>query len=253
MDTHCHIQSADYLLDAQQTISEAVDAQVTRLLCVGTTLKDSQDAIALAERHANVWATIGIHPHESDKYTHDHHSLQQFRELANNSRVVAVGETGLDYYYNLSTPENQKKLLRFQLDIAVEFGLPLVFHIREAFEDFWKIFDEYEGISGVVHSFTAHKQQAEEIISRGLYVGVNGIITFTKDQKQLEAIAALPLDRIILETDSPFLTPVPYRGTICQPKHLVETAKFLAELRGESVDAIASATTKNATSLFNMQ
>jgi TatD DNase family protein len=183
---------------------------------------------------------------------HDHHALQQFRDLANKAKVIAIGETGLDYFYEHSPREEQERLLRFQLDIAAEHHLPLIFHVRDAFEDFWPIFDSYSGLRGVIHSFSATSRELAQILSRGLYVGLNGIMTFTKDTAQLDAAKAVPLDRLLLETDAPFLTPVPYRGTICQPKHVRDTAEFLASLRGEGLDELARASTRNAQKLFGI-
>lgn len=252
VDTHCHIHFPDYELDPDVVRQEATKAGVTRLICVGCTLSDSQGAIKFAQERDNVWASIGLHPHEAVSYVHDHEKLQQFRSLANKPKVVAIGETGLDYYYQHSTKEDQKKLLRFQLDLAIEHDLPLIFHIRDAFDDFWAIFDEYKGLRGVVHSFTATSREVEQIVARGLYVGLNGIMTFTKNQAQLEAAKAIPLDNLILETDAPFLTPVPFRGKICQPKYVVVTAEFLSELRGESLQSLGEATTTNANRLFKI-
>lgn len=255
VDTHCHIHFADYELDADEVRLAAADDGVTRLICVGCTLSDSHEAVEYASRHENVWASIGLHPHEGSVYVNDHHALQQFRDLAAKPKVVAIGETGLDYYYEHSSKQDQKKLLRFQLDLAAEHNLPLIFHIREAFSDFWPIFDSYTGLTGVVHSFTATKSEVEQIVSRGLYIGLNGIMTFTKNQDQLEAAKAIPLDNLLLETDAPFLTPVPFRGRICQPKHVRVTAEFLSGkdgLRGESLEILAAATTKNAQRLFKL-
>ena len=166
--------------------------------------------------------------------------------------VVAVGETGLDYYYEHSSREDQKKLLRFQLDLASEYDLPLIFHIREAFEDFWKIFDEYKNIKGVVHSFSSGTEDLEQVLSRGLLVGLNGIMTFSKKAEQLDAARQVSLSSLLLETDAPFLTPVPFRGKIGEPKYVRVTAEFLAGLRGESLQEIADATTKNAHKLFKL-
>jgi TatD DNase family protein len=128
--------------------------------------------------------------------------------------------------------------------------VPLIFHVRDAFDDFWPIFDSYEGIRGVIHSFSAGLPELEQIQRRGLYVGLNGIMTFTKHVKQLDAAKAIPLARLLLETDAPFLTPQPFRGSICEPRHVRVTAEFLAELRGESLSELANATTRNAQSLF---
>lgn len=255
-DTHCHIHFDSYGLDAESVIESAKAAGVTRLMCVGCTLEDSIKAVEMAERHENIWASIGLHPHEGSVYVDDDKALQKFRELALSPKVVAIGETGLDYYYNHSPKDDQKKLLRFQLDLAVEHDLPLIFHVRDAFDDFWEIFDSYESASwrirGVIHSFTAHEKELDQILKRGLYVGLNGIVTFTKNDEQIAAIKAVPLDRLVLETDAPYLTPIPLRGSICAPEHVSLTAEFLAGLRNESVDELAGATTANAIKLFGV-
>ncbi len=252
IDTHCHIHFADYELDPDQVLRDAVNSGVTKMICVGCTLEDSRAGIEFAQSHDGVWASIGIHPHEAKDYVGNSTALQSFRSLAAKPKVVAVGEIGLDYYYNHSDKVAQAKLLRFQLDVAVEHALPIIFHVRDAFEDFWKIFDEYQGIRGVVHSFTATTTELEQILERGLLVGLNGIMTFTKDSAQLAAAKAAPLEKIVVETDAPFLTPKPYRGTICQPKHVVQTAEFLSDLRGESPEHFARQTTLNAEALFSI-
>lgn len=252
VDTHCHIQFPDYSLDVDEVIKSANDVGVNRLIVVGCSLADSQAGVEFASRHKNIWASIGLHPHEASKYVHDHHALQQFHDLASKKWVVAVGEAGLDYYYENSPKSDQIKLLRFQLDIATEFNLPMIFHVRDAFEDFWPIFDEYKGIKGVVHSFSSNKDDLEQILSRGLYVGLNGIMTFTKRPDQLEAARLVPLNKMLLETDAPFLTPVPFRGKIGEPKYVKTTGEFLANLRGENLADLASATTANAINLFSL-
>lgn len=252
VDTHCHIQFPDYPLDADGVREAAVAEGVTRLLVVGCTLKDSQAAVDYAKGRDGVWASIGLHPHEAAVYEHDHKALQAFHDLATEPKVVAIGETGLDYYYEHSPREPQKRMLKFQLDVATEHNLPLIFHVRDAFEDFWPIVDEYSGIRGVVHSFSATTKELDLALSRGFYVGLNGIMTFTKDDRQLAAAKKVPLDRLLLETDAPFLTPVPFRGKICEPKHVRVTAEFLAKLRGESLEHVAQATTNNAKKLFGI-
>ncbi|MGZ6004649.1 MAG: TatD family hydrolase [Candidatus Saccharimonadales bacterium] len=257
VDTHCHIHFPDYELDPAEVIKNAQNTGVTRLLAVGCTLPDSKLAIEMAKRYDKIWASIGLHPHEGSEYVNDSHTLQEFRRLAKEPKVVAVGETGLDYHYMHSSREDQEKLLRFQLDLAAEHDLPLIFHIREAFEDFWKIYDEYlaEGFKfrGVVHSFSSHGDNLDEILRRGLHVGLNGIMTFTKDQVQLEAAKHIPIDKLLLETDAPFLTPSPFRGTICEPKHVRTTAEFLSQLRGENLQILAETTTQNAITLFGLK
>jgi TatD DNase family protein len=252
-DTHCHIHFPDYPLDPEETIRNAREAEVNQLLCVGCTLTDSEAAVEMAARHKNIWATIGLHPHEAKEYVNSPDKLQKFRNLAQERKVVAVGECGLDYHYMHSSKEDQEKLFRFQLDVAAEHNLPLIFHVREAFDDFWRIFDEYTGITGVVHSFSADTKELNRALERRLYIGLNGIMTFTKDASQLEAARQVPLDRLLLETDAPFLTPTPFRGTICEPKHVRTIAAFLAELRGETLELLVDATTANATKLFRLR
>ncbi len=252
IDTHCHIHFPDYELDPEDVLRSAKKENVQKIMAVGCTLTDSKLAIDFANSHDNVWSTIGLHPHEGAEYVHDDLALQQFRQLAAKSKVVAIGETGLDYHYMHSSKEDQQKLFRFQLDMASEYSLPLIFHVREAFDDFWKIFDEYRGLKGVVHSFSSGRQDLNEILSRGLHLGLNGIMTFTKNEEQLTAAKQIPLDRLLLETDAPFLTPTPYRGRICEPKHVVVTAKFLSDLRGENLEELAAVTTNNAESLFGL-
>jgi TatD DNase family protein len=143
-------------------------------------------------------------------------------------------------------------ILKFQVELALEHKLPLIFHVREAFADFWPVFDAYSGVRGVIHSFSATEKELTEILKRNLYVGLNGIATFAKNETQLAAVRAVPLDRLVLETDAPYLTPIPYRGTINEPKYVRVIAEFLANLRNESFDKLAVATTKNAHLLFGI-
>jgi TatD DNase family protein len=251
VDTHCHIHFADYELDPDQAILDAAEAGVTRLMCVGCTLEDSRLGVTMAEQNNGIWASIGLHPHEAKEYINNPKALQEFRSLASHPKVVAIGEIGLDYYYKHSDPAEQAEMLRFQLTIAQENKLPVIFHVRDAFDDFWPIYDEFR-LPGVIHSFSAGQKEIDQILSRDLSIGLNGIMTFTKDQKQLDAVKTIPLDKIVLETDAPFLTPTPYRGTICQPKHVVTTAEFLSKLYNCPLSMFAAATTKNAMALFNL-
>ncbi len=252
-DTHCHIHFPDYQLDPRAVLDEAQKEGVKRLICVGCTLSDSQMAIDFASSNPGCWASIGLHPHEAEIYVNDTVLLDKFRDLANKPKVVAIGETGLDYHYMHSSKEDQKKLFRFQLELASVNQKPLIFHVREAFDDFWKIYDEYPSLTGVIHSFSAGQKELDEILARELYVGLNGIMTFTKNAEQLAAAKTVPLQKLLLETDAPFLTPAPERGTICQPKHVVVTANFLSNLRNESLEELAAATTHNAIKLFGLE
>lgn len=268
VDTHCHMHEATFQLqddsetkarwlrankpDPDEMLRTAAEVGVTRVICVGTTLEDSELAIAFAAERPGVWASIGLHPHEASTYAARPELLERFAGLAAQPKVVAIGEAGLDYYYEHSPKAAQQTVLRHQLQVAQAHKLPLIFHIRDAFEDFWKIFDDYPGLRGVVHSFTATTHELGQALERGLYVGLNGIMTFTKDERQLEAARQAPLERIVVETDAPFLTPVPFRGTICESRHVRVTAEFLAKLRNEELAEFARATTRNARSLFNI-
>ncbi|HSW65734.1 MAG TPA: TatD family hydrolase [Bacillota bacterium] len=263
IDTHCHIHEASGTDDVAAKwhkagitsptplVQAAQRDGVSCMITVGCTLADSELAIACAGSHKQVWASIGIHPHEAAAHTNVE-AQRAFAALASKPRVVAVGECGLDFYYNHSPKAEQLRLLRFQIELALEHGLPLIFHVREAFKDFWPVFDSYKGIRGVIHSFSSDVADLEQILSRNLYVGLNGIMTFTKQAKQLDAAKAIPLKNLLLETDAPFLTPQPLRGTICEPRHVRVTAEFLAKLRAEPLETLASVSTQNAHDLFRL-
>lgn len=268
VDTHCHIQSAgqtigergtrelwakDPSLQPDAIIAEAREHGVARLLCVGCDLEDSRLAIDFVQDQPSAWASIGIHPHEAKDYANDQTKLDQFAALASQSKVVAIGECGFDFFYSHSPKEDQAEVLRFQLALAQEHNLPVIFHVREAFDSFWPIFDEFTGVRGVLHSFTDSEANLEAALRRGLYIGVNGIATFAKQQRQLDMYKAIPLDRLLLETDAPFLTPTPYRGSINTPKRVGTVADFLSELRSEERAALAHATTTNARTLFGLK
>ena len=239
-------------IDADNVISDAKEAGHPYILCVGTTRADSELAIEFFITRENMWATIGIHPHEASGHM-DSDEQKKFRSLASKPKVVAVGECGLDYYYSHSPKEDQLKLLRFQIEVALEHDLPMTFHVRDAFDDFWPIFESYRGVRGVLHSFTDNMANLERAISHGLYIGVNGIATFAKSDEKRVIYRTIPQQLLLLETDAPFLTPVPFRGTICEPRHLAVTAEFVSKLRDESLEQITAATTVNAKYLFNIQ
>ena len=264
-DTHCHIQSlgadsgeagtralwSKTDLTAAVLIRRAKEANVTRFICVGCDLEDSRLATDFADRF-NAYASIGIHPHEAKRYVNRSKELTRFVALAGKERVVAIGECGLDYFYRHSEPEDQITLLRFQLDLAAKVKLPVIFHVREAFADFWPVYDSYPNIRAVLHSFTDTSATLDMALERGLYIGVNGIATFTRTPKMQEMFKSIPLERLLLETDAPFLTPTPYRGNINEPKQIVRIAEFLVELRHTTLDQLADTTTVNANRLFGL-
>jgi TatD DNase family protein len=267
VDTHCHIQSAGNPLGERMTreiwaknaaitgdmlVTSAAEAGVTRLICVGCDLEDSKLAVDFVQYYEQTWASIGIHPHEAQHYANDKNKLDEFSALATAKKVIAIGECGLDYYYEHSPKADQIVILKHQIELAIQYQLPLIFHVREAFDDFWPIFDEYQGIRGVLHSFTDSRENLRMAMERGLHIGVNGIATFTKNLSQSDVYRAVPLQKLLLETDAPFLTPTPYRGTINEPKRVGTIAEFLATTRGDSFEQLASATTRNARDLFGI-
>jgi TatD DNase family protein len=221
------------------------------MICVGCTLDDSRLAVEFAARREDCRASVGIHPHEAKDYQGGR-KVPEFAALVNEPKVVAIGECGLDYYYEHSAKAEQVKVLELQIELALAAGKPLIFHVREAFDDFWPVFDSFKGARGVLHSFTDSSANMAKAVERGLYIGVNGIATFNKNPALAEVYKTIPAEKLLLETDAPFLTPTPYRGTINEPKLLVAVADFLAELRGEDRDALAESTTRNARRLFGI-
>ena len=244
VDTHCHIHEPSYPLDQDEVLARAEQADVQKMICVGTSEQSSREAIAFAQTHPHIFASIGVHPHDTK---------DGYAALADlpHDKVVAVGEIGLDYFYTHSPREVQITALKAQIDLALSRNLPIIFHVREAFDDFWPIFDSYNGkIRGVLHSFTDSHENMTAAITRGLYIGVNGISTFTKDAAQQEMFAAIPLSNLLVETDAPFLTPTPLRGKVNEPAFVEQVAEHHARIRGLSLDEVATRTSANAHALF---
>jgi TatD DNase family protein len=267
VDTHCHIQSIGIELGERTTqerwakalarspddvIHEAIDNGVQTMVCVGCDLGDSQLATDFVQNRPQCYASVGIHPHEAKDYAGQKGLLDAFTGLVDRPKVVAVGECGLDYYYGHSPQKDQAAVLRFQIELALQHDLPLIFHVRDAFDDFWPIFESYQGVRGVLHSYTDSVENLERAVGHGLYIGVNGIATFASEDQQRVMYRTIPQRLLLLETDAPFLTPVPFRGSINEPKYTRLVAEFLSELRGENLDELAEATTTNAKTLFRL-
>jgi len=248
IDTHCHIQDSDYPLNAEDVIKYAHDSGVEQIICVGTSVQNSRQAIYFANNHDGVFATVGVHPHYADK---DISGLEKLIDTTN-TKIVAIGEIGLDYHDSPSSRESQKQALKQQIELAIKYNLPVAFHVRDAYDDFWPIFDSYDGVRGVLHCFSDTMENAQKGIDRGLYIGVTGISTFTKDPAQQQMFATIPLNRILLETDAPYLTPVPFRGKINEPAFVRHIADFGGKSRQVSFDEIANITTTNAKKLFSL-
>lgn len=259
IDTHCHLHDPEFFTAeaAENALQASLLAGVSKIILIATSLEDSKRAIAFAHAHPeNCYASIGIHPHEASKLNKQEITKQvkELETLAADTKVVAVGECGFDFYYNerKSALGLQEQLLRGQLEIAVKYNLPVSFHVREAFDDFWRVFEAYTELKGVLHSFTDRPNNLQRAIKNGLKIGVNGIATFTTHSWQRDLFKGLSIDSFVLETDAPFLTPSPKRGTINTPENVIYITNFLAELRGDSSETIANATTATAIKMFNL-
>lgn len=244
-DTHCHIHETNYL-DQSGALERARKAGVNAIICVGTDTATSKQAADFAPRHEAVYYSVGIHPHEAKE------GFGEIEMLANvnNERLVAIGEIGLDYFYTHSPRDVQIKAFETQLQLAVDRSLPVIFHVREAFDDFWPIFHNFPGLRGVLHSFTDTPGTLTKALGEGLYIGVNGISTFARDKQTMWD--QVPLEKMLLETDAPFLTPVPYRGKVNEPAFVRNVAEYHAERRGVELEHLARVTSANASTLFSI-
>ena len=251
IDSHCHLEYKGLVEDQQGVLARAREAGIGGFLSISTRLHEWDRVIGTAEREGDVWASVGIHPHEADG--HSDMGEGALLEAATHPRVIAIGETGLDYYYDHSERDMQKALFRRHISVARETGLPLIVHTRDAEEDTYAIMaEEMEqgAYPALIHCFTASADFARKVLDLGLTISLSGIVTF-KNAKDLQAIAAeLPDDRILVETDAPFLAPVPHRGQVCEPAFTADTARFVAGLRGVSPGALAETTTRNFVRLF---
>lgn len=253
IDTHCHLHDKAFDADRAAVIDRMREAGVRTGITVGCDLADTRRAFDIAAEYA-LWASAGIHPHEAKDAPAD--IADAFDAFLRHRKIVAIGETGLDYYYTHSSPEDQQRVLRAQIAIARDARLPLIFHHRDAFDDFVAILRQEwrPNMRGVVHCFTGDTQQATILTQEfGLFLGAGGILTFKNAQSIRDAMAAVGLDRILLETDCPYLAPVPYRGKRNEPAFMTATAEKLCELFGMSLEKIGDRTTANACSLFAME
>lgn len=252
IDSHCHLNYKGVVEDQQGVLARARAAGVGGFLNISTRLSEWGEVVAAAEREPDVWATVGIHPHEADG--HADLGAAALLEAAAHPRVIGIGETGLDYYYDHSDRATQQALFRVHIEVARETGLPLVVHTRDAEDDTAAILTEETGkgtFPALIHCFTASADFGRKMLDLGLTISLSGIVTF-KNAKDLQAIAAqLPEDRILVETDSPFLAPVPHRGRACEPAYVADTARFVASLRGVSAEQLAETTTRNFFRLFS--
>lgn len=252
VDSHCHLNYEGLREDTDGVLVRARAAGVGRFLNISTKEREWAEVVGIAEREADVFATVGIHPHEAE--THPDIDTAKLVAASAHPKVVGIGETGLDYFYDHSPREQQQTAFRAHIAACRETGLPLIVHTRDAEEDTARIMrEEMEKgpYTGVIHCFTASQQFAETALELGFYISISGIVTFKNAKDLQDTVKTIPQDRLLVETDSPFLAPVPKRGKPCEPAYVTHTAAFVAALRGQTAEELAQSSTENFFRLFS--
>ena len=251
IDSHAHIQISQFDRDRDAVLKRAHEAAVSAILVIGFNLETSLGAVELAEKHENLYATVGMHPHDAKDLTPD--VLNTFHELLSHPKVIALGEIGLDYYRNLSPHAVQKEAFEKQLDLAEDMEMPIIVHNRDAYMDILPILETRSGqIQGVLHCFTGDVELMHRSVEIGFHIGIGGIVTYP-NAKDVQAVAReVPLERLLIETDCPWLAPQSWRGKRNEPAYVRAVAEKIAELRETSVETIGEITTKNFNSLFRI-
>ena len=249
IDTHAHLYYDNLKNQLAKVVERAEAAGVTQIICVGTDLPSSETSISIAEKYDAVFATVGVHPHDAKDAPDDY--LHQLRDLTSHSKVVAVGEMGLDYFRDFSPRNVQKEVFQSQLALARELDLPAVIHNRDADEDILKILEEVRYEKSVLHCFSSNTEMAGRAISLGCLLSFTGNVTFGKNHTE-SVLLATPLNRIMLETDCPFMTPVPNRGKLNEPANILHIAQWIAKIKRINVSEVAESTTSTAQFFFNL-
>jgi TatD DNase family protein len=246
IETHAHLNFKQFNQDLDQVINAAFSSGVEKIIIIGIDKASSVKAIKIAEKYENVYATVGLHPGDVEK------SDTSFIEpLLNHHKVVAIGECGTDLYWTKDTLEIQQKYLHKQAKIALKYNLPLIIHTRNSFNEAYEIIKDYTGVKGVFHCFSSNLEDAKKVIDLGFYIGIDGPVTFNKATELHEIVKEIDLKHLLIETDSPYLAPAPYRGKRNEPKHLLYIAQKIADIKNISVNEVIKQTTINANNLFN--
>lgn len=253
VDTHAHLDFPELGRDLGGVLDRAERAGVRRIVTIGIDIDSSRKAVSLAHDDSRVYATVGLHPHGARLL--DGASVDALRQLCSRERVVAIGEIGLDYYRDRQPRPIQQECLRQQMELACEVDLPVVFHIREAHQDFLRIAADYVGRlpGGVLHCFSGDWPVAARCLDMGFYLSIPGTVTYTKAEAQQEVTRKAPLERLLVETDAPFLAPVPFRGKDNEPAYIIYTVQKIAQLRGCSYEEVAGRTTENAARVLGLE
>jgi len=250
IDTHCHMEMKEFDSDREEVIKRAREAGLEVMITIGSDLEGTLEGLKLAELHDFIYCAVGIHPHEAKDFSDQTYSL--LKELAQKKKVIAIGETGLDYHYDHSPGDLQRTVFRKQLELANESGLPVVIHSREADEDTLNIVRESGLSHGVFHCFSGNEDMAEQVMALGFYISIAGPVTFKKAKGLQEVAKRIPDDYLLIETDAPYLSPEPFRGKRNEPAYIINTAKKIVELRGISLQDLSRITTLNAKRLFSI-
>ena len=250
-DTHAHYTSPKFSEDRAELMAKMESAGIGAIMNVGCCEPSSLDAVAQAEQYEFLYAAVGNHPDDADQL--DDGLLARYRDLAKHPKVKAIGEIGLDYYYETVPRQRQQDAFRRQLALAKELDMPVIIHQRNAYDDTLKIVDEFPGVRGVFHCFSGSVEYAKLVLKRGFYIGFTGVITFKNARKAVEVAEYAPLNRLLLETDCPYMAPEPYRGTRCDSTMLPRMAERIARLRGLTPEEIAEITWNNAVTLFGIE
>ena len=250
-DTHAHMNDPAFDEDREKVLLGLQEKGVSLMMNVGCCLESSRDCIAMAEQYPFVYASVGTHPDSADEI--DEAVLEQYRQMvANHPKLKAIGEIGLDYYYETIPREIQQRAFRLQMELARELQMPVIVHERNAHDDGMRIVKEFKGVTGVFHCYSGSAEMARQLVDMGWYIGFTGVLTFKNARKAVETAVSIPLDRIVLETDCPFMAPEPFRGKRNDPGYLFRMAERLAEIRGISVEEVRSITTENGKRLYRI-
>ena len=253
IDSHSHLDDDRFNEDRDVLIKSLKENKVDIAINVGADLETSINSVKLADKYDNIYATVGVHPHSASEVTEE--TLDQFREMAKNEKVVAIGEIGLDFYYDNSPRDIQRKWFKEQINLAKELDLPVVIHSRDATKETFDIIKEAQdgSLRGVLHCFSGSVEMAMEYIKLGFYISLGGPVTFKNARVVREVAEAVPLDKLLIETDCPYLTPEPYRGKRNEPKYVSYVAEKIAQIKNISVEELAKATSANAKDLFGIK
>ena len=250
IDTHSHLFEDDFKDDIDNCIQRAKDNNIEKIILVGFSYTTNRQAQELAKKYDIFYPTAGVHPEEADKDYLD--KFNELKEFIKNNKVYAIGECGLDYYWDITYKEEQKELLKLQCELAIELDLPIIIHMRDATKDTYDILKEYKGLRGVMHCYSGSYEMAKEFIKLGFYISLGGPVTF-KNAKEPKIIAKeIPLDRLLIETDCPFLAPTPFRGKRNESSYVKYVCEEIANIRGISKEEVDLATTQNAKNLFKI-